>query len=251
MSSLMLSPALDSAVSNAAQQILAYLAATESRLTPASLLASTPHLASTATLSAALSPTLPAPADAVIGFGVFDLRLPRLCGELFTAGAARVIVFTGGLGAGTGTLGGPEADVWRAELRRSYPQIHDSAVIVENRSTNTAENIRFTAELLQRDYPALALGTGIRSALIVTSPSRLRRARLTLAKLQPAVRVSARLPSFSFETEHALYAANGVDYLAHLAGEVDRIVDYAARGWIVAEPLPAAIIAARAALPRS
>lgn len=198
-----------------------------------------------------LAETDPAPnehADAVIGFGVFDLALPVYCGDLFAKGAARRIIFTGGLGAGTGQLGGREADVWRDALRRSHPSIPDDAVILENQSTNTAENISFTANLLAHEFPALAFGEGVRSAIIVASPSRLRRVLLTMRKLQPGVRVVRRLPEWNFEAQRALYSANGVNYIAHLAGELDRIVEYPARGWIAAEPLPPEIAAAHARL---
>ena len=186
--------------------------------------------------------------DAIIGFGVFDLRLPRFCGELLTEGFGDRIIFTGGCGAGTGNLGGPEAEVWREELRRSHPQISDAQVIVENRSTNTAENIRFVAELLPRVRPEWTFGGAIRSAALVASPSRLRRAWLTMRQLHPAVRTVRRLPPFSFDGERELYAQNGVDYIAHLLGEVDRLVQYPAKGWIAPEPVPLVIAAAAAAL---
>src|SRR5450759_4968089 len=73
-----------------------------------------------------------ASADAVLGFGMFDLKLPRFCGELYARGLARHIVFMGGIGAGTGDLGMPEADAWLAELRRSHPHIPQEHVITEN-----------------------------------------------------------------------------------------------------------------------
>ena len=60
-----------------------------------------------------------APADAIIGFGTFDLSLARFCGDLHGRGCAPTIIFSGGIGAGTADLGQPEADAWRAELRRS------------------------------------------------------------------------------------------------------------------------------------
>jgi hypothetical protein len=63
------------------------------------------------------------PYDAVIGFGMFDLTLPRFCGDLYTRGRARRIVFTGGIGAGTGDLGAPEADVWRGRSRLRIHQL--------------------------------------------------------------------------------------------------------------------------------
>ena len=212
----------DSAAQQAARRVLAYLAETD--------------------------PVPSDPVDAVLGFGVFDLRLPRFCGELYARGRAPRLIFTGGIGAGTGRLGGPEADAWRAELRRSHPGIPDEHVITENRSTNTAENIAFTAALLEREHPALAFGRGLRTALVVASPSRLRRVGLTLRRQQPALRVIRQLPVVNFDEERALYARNGLNYLEHLAGELDRLSDYPARGWIAPEPLPPEMVAAREVL---
>ncbi len=213
----------------------------------------------------ATDPIPAAPVDAIIGFGMFDLALPRHCGDLHRRGVAPRILFTGGIGAVTGLLGGPEADAWRAELRRTHPEIGDDAVIVENRSTNTAENIDFTAALLHRAHPALAVGAGIRRALIVASPSRLRRVglrraiivaspsrlrrvALTLRLKLPGLTVYRAAPACTLEGEYARYAAEGLDYLDHLAGELDRIAAYPARGWIAPEPLPPAIAAAHAVL---
>lgn len=188
---------------------------------------------------AATDPLPATPVHAVVGFGTFDLGLPRLCGDLYERGCAPRLIFTGGIGAGTADLGEPEADAWRAELRRSHPQIPATQVILENRSTNTAENIQFTADLLRMNYPGLALGTGIRRVIGVASPSRLRRVALTWQQLQPTVPlVRQRPPAATYASEQALYAAKGFDYDAHLVGELERIVSYAERNWIKREPLP-------------
>ena len=189
--------------------------------------------------------------DAVLGFGVFDLKLPRFCGELYVSGHARRIIFTGGVGAGSANLGQPEADAWYAELLQAHPKIPRDHIILENRSTNTGENVRYTTELLAQQHPELALGRGIKTVIIVASPSRLRRVRLTLQHAHPALCVVGQLPKTSFEAEHALYASKGLELVAHLAGELDRIVDYAARGWIRPEPLPPPIAAAHQVLKRA
>jgi uncharacterized SAM-binding protein YcdF (DUF218 family) len=188
------------------------------------------------------------PYDAVIGFGTFDLSLPRFCGDLRERGYARRIIFTGGVGAGTGDLGGPEADVWLAALARSHPAIDIDHVIVENRSTNTGENVRFTGDLLRAAHPALALGVGVRRVIVVTAPSRLRRVGLTMRRQHPGVHVTRQLPSVTMTADAALYARQGIDYRGHLAGELDRIVAYPERGWIVSEPLPTAVESARRVL---
>jgi hypothetical protein len=189
--------------------------------------------------------------DAVLGFGVFDLKLPRYCGALYATGRAKRIIFTGGVGAGSADLGQPEADAWCAALLTAYPQIPRDHIILENRSTNTGENVRFTTELLARKHPELSLGCGIKTVIVVAAPSRLRRVRLTLQHLYPQLHILGRHPSTSYAEEHALYAGTGIDLVAHLAGELDRIVDYAARGWILPEPLPPPIAAAHQVLKRS
>jgi uncharacterized SAM-binding protein YcdF (DUF218 family) len=189
-----------------------------------------------------------APYDAVIGFGMFDLSLPRFCGDLYARGQARHIIFTGGIGAGTGDLGGPEADAWRGTLADTHPSIPDEAVIVENRSTNTGENVTFTAALLEHARPELAFSRGLRRVVIVASPTRLRRVWLTFRRQQPGVSVTRHLPPVTVERDAALYAGQGIDYRQHLAGELDRIVAYPARGWILDEPLPADVAAAHEVL---
>lgn len=188
------------------------------------------------------------PCDGVLGFGMFDLKLPRFCGDLYARGLVRRIVFIGGIGAGTGDLGQPEANAWREELQRSHPAIPASDVIIENQSTNTAENIGFTAALLEREHPELTFGRGLRQVLVVASPSRLRRVRLTLRLLQPDVKTMRCLPPTDYDTEAALYTRQGIDYIAHLCGELDRLVSYPQRGWITPEPLPEPVTAAHALL---
>jgi uncharacterized SAM-binding protein YcdF (DUF218 family) len=198
----------------------------------------------------ATDPVDATPYDAVIGFGMFDLTLPRFCGQLYEQGLVRRIVFTGGIGAGTGNLGGCEADVWRQVLARSHPTIPDADVIVENQSTNTGENVAFTSALLRRHSAGLAFGTGLSRVVVVASPTRLRRVGLTLRRQHPELQVTRLRPPVALEDDARLYVSQGLDYVRHMAGELDRIVDYPRKGWIVDEPLPEAVAAARQVLSR-
>ena len=75
----------------------------------------------------------------------------------------------------------------------AHPTLRREQLILENRSTNTAENIRFTAELLASEYPNFQFGAGLDHAVVVASPSRLRRVKLTLQHLQPRLRVGGRM----------------------------------------------------------
>jgi len=190
--------------------------------------------------------------DAVIGFGMFDVALASFCGELYAQARVRRIIFTGGVGAGTADLGKPEANAWFEQLAHSHPAIPPEQVILENRSTNTAENIAFTTQHLSDHHPDLTFGQCLKTALIVASPSRLRRVKLTLEKMQPTVRVFRCLPTFAqFDREYALYESKGLNYPAHLAGELERLTTYPARGWITPEPMPDTVIDAYRILSRT
>jgi hypothetical protein len=176
--------------------------------------------------------------DAVIGFGHFDLNIPRRCGQLQQSGAARHIIFTGGIGAGTADLGEPEANAFLAELTKEYPTTSPIQVIIENRSTNTGENIRFTRDLLEGSYADLAFGQGIHSVLLVANPCRQRRVWLTWRQLLPSIPAYNAPATGTLEQQELLFASKGQNVISQLLGEFERIRDYPARGWITASPIP-------------
>jgi hypothetical protein len=180
------------------------------------------------------------PADAVVGFGHFNLGIARRCIELFRDGRAKHAIFTGGIGRGTADLGEPEADAFLRVLYGEAPEFTDR-IIIENKSTNTAANISFTEALLQSDYPQLALGDGIRSVLLVATPWGQRRVRLTWQKMQPQVKALNAPPSATFEELSTLYASKGQSSLDQMLGEYQRICDYPAKGWIAQDLIPAEI----------
>ncbi len=188
--------------------------------------------------------------DVAIGFGHFDLRIPRVCGDLFRGGRVGRVIFTGGVGGGTADLGQPEARAFLGALRRSHPGLPEAAIFVEDASTNTSENVRFTARGLEVAWPDFRFGDGIRSAVLVASPYRMRRVMLTCKKLIPAVECVCFPPETTFEEEGRLFSGKGQDLEVLLAGEIDRIVDYGARGYIEVEAVPDGILRARGMLGR-
>lgn len=185
-------------------------------------------------------------ADLVLGLGHFDRAIPRLCAELAAAGRARWIVFSGGVGAGSGDFRQAEALEFRDELRRTHPACEARLACVESASTNTGENLAFTAAALRAQRPELAPGTGLGSVLVVTTPCRLRRAMATVARHWPAVRRAGRCPERSLAEESALYRGQGLDYRTQLVGEVERLLAYPARGFIAPVEVPREVgVAAR------
>jgi uncharacterized SAM-binding protein YcdF (DUF218 family) len=190
-------------------------------------------------------------ADAVIGFGHFDLGIPRRCAELVRAGYTKRIIFTGGVGAGSGNFTRPEALEFAEELGRVSSEAVSAVVCVEEKSTNTGENVLFTRAKLEQQCPELAPGRGLRTLLVVATPARQRRTALTLQRHWPEVRLINAPPVASFDEMAALYARMREDWLAQLTGEIDRLLAYPAKGFIPPVDVPAEIVVAAEILKRS
>lgn len=177
----------------------------------------------------------PAGCDAIIGFGHFDQRIARHCAELWRAGVAPRIVFTGGVGAGSADLDQPEAEAFAATLLRLVPEFPSDALVLETESTNTGENIRFLRVKTQAAHWPL------RVVALVASPYRMRRVALTWRQQGPGGAFFCAPPPTTFAEERQLFREKGEDLVAMLPGEVDRLTTYAERGWIAPEPIPLAI----------
>ena len=183
-------------------------------------------------------------ADAVIGFGHFDMKIPRRCRELYRAGRAPLIVLSGGMGAGTADLGQPEARAFLEEIR-AQGGVPDADVLFEDRSTNTGENVEASTRLLEKKGRPFGVEGGVRNALIVANASRQRRVFLTCRRHHPGVRFVNVPPETTFEEEQALYAEKGQDLVAHLTGEIRRLEEYPGKGFCLPADLPPEVLAAR------
>ena len=188
---------------------------------------------------------LPAePADVVLGLGHFDRAIPRLCAELVLAGCARWIVFSGGIGAGSGDFAQAEALEFRDDVRRHWPAAAERIALCETRSTNTGENLAFTTAALAAERPDFFSGAGLRSAIVVATPCRLRRALATVRKHWPTVRSFGACAERTLADETALYARHGLELRAQIVGEFERLAAYPARGFIAPVAIPPEVLAA-------
>ena len=90
----------------------------------------------------------PQKADVIVGFGNFNTDIAVRTAELYHAGYAPKILFTGGLGRNTeGMLPEPEA-VRFAKVAMEHG-VPEKDIILEDKSRNTKENIDFTRALLE------------------------------------------------------------------------------------------------------
>jgi uncharacterized SAM-binding protein YcdF (DUF218 family) len=92
------------------------------------------------------------PGDVIIALGTNDLRVAEFAAELYSRGFGNLLVCTGGI-AHQGDLLQTAWDRSEAEMYASVAQqrgVPNERILIEPAAVNTAENIRFSRELLQR-----------------------------------------------------------------------------------------------------
>jgi uncharacterized SAM-binding protein YcdF (DUF218 family)/glycosyltransferase involved in cell wall biosynthesis len=167
----------------------------------------------------------PAAADAIVVFaggvgesgkagGGTQERVQRAV-DAYHAGYAPHVIFSSGY-----LYSFPEAESMRSvALQQGVPP---AAIVLEQRSTDTYQNVRFVDQIL-RDH-------GWRSVLLVTSPYHMRRALLVWRKVAPDVRVTPTPPPKSQFYDHSWGAS--LEQVRAIAHEYLAIIGYWSRGWI-------------------
>lgn len=91
----------------------------------------------------------PAKADCIVGFGNFNTDIARRAAELYHQGYAPKILFTGGLGRNTTRLFTEPEAVRFAKVAMACG-VPEADIILEDKSTNTKENIDFMREIFEK-----------------------------------------------------------------------------------------------------
>ena len=143
-------------------------------------------------------------------------------------------IFSGGLGGITRQLWTePEAERFAAIARAAG--VPADRILVENRSTNTGENVAFTRALLAER------GMNPRSFILVQKPYMERRTFATFRKVWPEMAAIVTSPRVSFEEYLARYsnaALSERDVIGIMVGDLQRIREYPARGFQVEQDIP-------------
>jgi len=176
--------------------------------------------------------------EAIMGFGHFDKKIPLHCGTLYTEGYAPYIIFCGGRGAGSAGLKKSEAHEFLERLQLHFPGIPSEKVILEDQSTNTGENIRFTFSLLEKNYPDILPPGRIKKLILVANAYRQRRVWLTCRKWLGNIELINNPPVTDFENEMKMFENAGEDLCIHLVNELDRIKVYPGKGFIEQSEIP-------------
>ena len=170
-------------------------------------------------------------ADCILVLGSHDTRVAERGAELFLEGWAPLLILSGGLGRLTnGTWTETEADKFaRIAIAKGVPE---SGIIVENRSTNTGENIVFTQELLTQK------GLNPQTYIVVQKPYMERRSFATFKKHLPEKDVIITSPKIPFD-EYANDEIPIEKVISIMVGDLQRIRVYPERGFQVYQQIPA------------
>ena len=176
----------------------------------------------------------PRKADCIVGFGNFNDNIARRAAQLYKMGLAEVIVFTGGLGRNTeGLLPEPEAVRFaRAAMEEGVPE---SAILLEDRSRNTKENILFTRDKLRE------LGLPHDHILGVHQPFMERRIASAMGVYWPEQNFSVTCPQVTIPEYLRRAQEQGISENASITvivGDFQRIELYAKLGYQLPQEIP-------------
>ena len=176
----------------------------------------------------------PRKADVIVGFGNFNEDIPRRAAELYLQGYAPKILFTGGLGRNTvGLL--PESEAARFARVAMACGVPEDAIIKEDKSTNTAENIIFTRKLLED------LNVPHDHILGVHQPFMERRITAAMGVYWPEQQFSVTSPQVTIPQYLEAARAQGVTENASISvivGDFQRMKLYADKGWQIPQDIP-------------
>jgi uncharacterized SAM-binding protein YcdF (DUF218 family) len=186
-------------------------------------------------------------ADAILVFCSHDRRVAERAAQLFLEGFAPLLIFSGGLGSITSRMWiEPEADQFaRIAVGLGVPK---GSILIENRSTNTGDNVRFTRELLA----GKALNPA--SFILVQKPYMERRSFATFRKVWPEKQVCVTSPQVSFDEYLSTYTnaeLSTEDVVSIMVGDLQRIRLYAERGFQISQEIPSDVWAAYEELVRA
>lgn len=171
-------------------------------------------------------------ADAIFVLCSLDTRVAERAAELYQQGFAPWVIVSGDAGELTkDRFNKPEAEVFADILQdRGVPR---EKIIVENRSKNTGENIKFTYDLLKK------LKYTFTSLILVQKPYMERRTYATFKKQWPdkETKIIVTSPQIPYDD----YFTNDMpkDLVINvMVGDLQRIKEYPAKGFQVAQNIP-------------
>lgn len=182
-------------------------------------------------------------ADLAVGLGSTNLGVATYAAELYHRELFPRLLFSGGNSPATLALF-PRGEAVHYREHALSLDVPASAILVEPASTNTGENIAFTRELL--------VGNELRptTVLLVCKPYMERRAYATARKLWPEVEPVCTSAPLSLE-EYIEDIGDEKLVVDMVVGDMQRVIEYPARGFSIPQPVPKEVRSAFEALVRA
>jgi uncharacterized SAM-binding protein YcdF (DUF218 family) len=170
------------------------------------------------------------PSDCILVLGSMDTRTAERGADVYLQGYAPIILFSGGLGKLTKNMwSGTEADLFATiALDKGVPR---EAIFIENKSTNTGENILFTQQLLQEK------NLNPERFIVVQKPYMERRSYATFKKHWPHKQLLVTSPLLSFE-EYPTDDIPVEKLINMMVGDLQRIKLYPEKGFQIYQEIP-------------
>lgn len=169
-------------------------------------------------------------ADCILALGSSDVRIAHRAAELFLSHFAPIIVFSGGFGTLTKRIyDKTEAEVFADEaMRLGVPR---EKIYLENKSTNTGENIIFSRKLITEQK------LKVDSIILVQSPYMLRRAYAAVKKQWPDIDSVVTGPQITFQ-EYPTQTLTKELIINIMVGDTQRLKLYPAKGFQIPQEIP-------------
>lgn len=169
-------------------------------------------------------------ADCILVLGSHDTRIAERGAQLFLDGWAQLLIYSGGVGRLTeGLWNKPEAEVFAdIAIKMGVPR---EKILIENKSTNTGENIIFTMKLLKEK------NLNPQSFIVVQKPYMERRAFATFKKHLPDKKIIVTSPQISLE-EYPNDKISKDEMINIMAGDLQRIKIYPEKGFQILQEIP-------------
>jgi len=169
-------------------------------------------------------------ADLILGLGCNDARIADRAAGLWLADHAPLLMFSGGHGRLTPEhWGKPEAEFFAA--RAEDLGVPRSSIFVENKSSNTSENIIFSRNQIEKK------GLLVKKVIFVHVPYMERRVYATVKKVWPEIDFVVASPQIAlsnYPTEQITKEAT----INMLMGYLQRIRIYSEKGFQIPQDIP-------------
>ncbi|HEY3839530.1 MAG TPA: YdcF family protein [Bryobacteraceae bacterium] len=184
-------------------------------------------------------PQEPVPGDVIVALGTNDLRVAECAADLYRRDYGSLLICSGGVAHVNDML----ATGWQKTEAEMYAEVAQGLgvprerIVLEDRSTNTSENLRFTRALLEeRDIPA-------RRIVIAVKPFMRRRVWATHAMVWPEMPATLASPVMTVD-QYFTPELDAEKITNIMMGDLQRLWIYAKRGWSAPQAIPEPVMAA-------